>query len=382
MKDLYLDMYSGVSGDMLLGLLIDLGLDPAELERGLSGLSVGKFGILVHKERRGAIGGTRVELSCPDSAHDRHLNEIRDIIERSPLKTVVKERSIAVFTRLAEAEARVHRVHPEEIHFHEVGALDAIVDIVGVVLGLDLMGIGRINASALSVGKGFTECRHGRIPLPAPAVLELARGFPCRQVDISAELTTPTGAALVTTLARSFGDMPLTRVESVGYGLGTRELPIPNAVRGILGRIDEGTLDRVVLLESNIDNLNPEVYGYLYDVFFREGALDVYLTPIQMKKGRPGVKLSVLADQGRVDRMADLFFQETSTLGVRWTPMERRIVPRRTIEVETRFGPVRVKLSGGTVAPEYDDCLAVALKHKIPLKDVYEEVRASAVGKV
>ena len=378
MKTLYLDLYIGVSGDMLLGLLVDLGVAPEALDAALQALDLPGLALSAKPGMKGAIGGTKVELTCPDQAHDRHLSEIREIIQRSRLSERVKERSIRVFTRLAEAEARVHRTDVEEVHFHEVGALDAIGDIVGFVLGLELLGVERLLASPLPLGRGFIESAHGTIPLPAPAVLELARNFPSRQLDFDRELTTPTGAALVTTLAEPVATMPPFIVDKIGYGLGTRDLPVPNAVRGVLGRTSEVQADRVLLLEANIDDLNPQVYGYLFDVLFQAGALDVWLEPIQMKKGRPGTKLSVLAEEHERDRMAEIVFRETTTLGVRTTTMDRLVLPRSIVEVQTRFGTIRAKLAGGRVAPEYDDCARAAQTHHVALRDVYEEVRARA----
>jgi uncharacterized protein (TIGR00299 family) protein len=382
MKDLYLDLYCGVSGDMLLGLLVDLGLPADRLARELGLLALPGLDLTARAGRKGALGGTKVDLVCPDQEHERGLADVRAIVEASGLKPAVRERALAVFARLAEAEARVHRVPVADVHFHEVGALDAIGDVVGVVAGLDLLGVGRLFSSPLPLGKGLVETRHGTLPLPAPAVLELARGFPCRQLDVAAELTTPTGAALVTTLASGFGDMPPFTVERVGYGLGARDLAIPNAVRGVLGRRVDAGPDRVVCVEANIDDLNPQVFGYLFDVFFAAGALDVFLTPIQMKKGRPGTKLTVLAEPGAEGGISEIFFAETSTLGVRMATMERRVMPRRTIEVTTRFGVIRAKVAGAGVAPEYEECARAARDHAVPFRDVYEEVKARASAKV
>lgn len=382
MKTLYLDLFIGVSGDMLLGLLVDLGVDPAELAGGLKRLGLPGLELRATRGMKGAIGGTKVDLECPDQAHDRHLTEIRDIIQASALPARVVERSIRVFTRLAEAEARVHRTSVEEVHFHEVGALDAIGDIVGVVLGLELLGVKRLLASALPVGRGFTTCSHGVIPLPAPAVLELARGWPLRQLEFEKELTTPTGAALVTTLAEPVASMPALVPERVGYGLGTRDLPVPNAVRGILGEPVLPAGERVLELEANIDDMNPQVYGYVSDQLFAAGALDVWLTPIQMKKGRPGTMLSVLCDEAQRDVVTGLMFRETSTLGVRMSLRERVVQERRMVEVETRFGSIRAKVAGGRLAPEYDDCVRAAGAHRVPLQDVYQEVRARGAGQI
>lgn len=380
MKTLYLDLFAGVSGDMLLGLLVDLGVSVEALREGLSQLGL-PISLAARPGMKGAIGGTKVELSCADQADDRNLSEIREIIDRTGLPARVKERAVRVFTRLAEAEARVHRMPVDQVHFHEVGALDAIGDVVGVVLGLELLGVERIVASALPTGRGFVECRHGRIPLPAPAVVELAVGWPLRELDLTSELTTPTGAALVTTLGEYASTMPLIASERVGYGLGTRELAIPNAVRGVLGQVG-GAADRVVELEANIDDLNPQVYGYVSDQLFAAGALDVWLTPIQMKKGRPGTKLSVLCEESHRSAMASLIFSETSTLGVRMTVHERIVLERRTIEVATRFGTIRAKVAAGRLAPEYDDCVKAAGTHRVALRDVYEEVRARGAGQL
>lgn len=380
MKTLYLDLFAGVSGDMLLGLLVDLGVPVEALREGLNQLRL-PISLEARAGMKGAIGGTKVELVCADQADDRNLSEIREIIDGSDLPARVKERAVRVFTRLAEAEARVHRMPVDQVHFHEVGALDAIGDVVGVVLGLELLGVEKVVASALPTGRGFVECRHGRIPLPAPAVVELAVGWPLRELDLTSELTTPTGAALVTTLGEYASAMPLIAGERVGYGLGTRDLAIPNAVRGVLGQAS-GAADRVVELEANIDDLNPQVYGYVSDQLFAAGALDVWLTPIQMKKGRPGTKLSVLCEENRKSDMASLIFSETSTLGVRMTVHERIVLERRTIEVATRFGTIRAKVAAGRLAPEYDDCVRAAGTHRVALRDVYEEVRARGAGQL
>lgn len=380
MKTLYLDLFAGVSGDMLLGLLVDLGVPVEALREGLNQLRL-PISLEARAGMKGAIGGTKVELVCADQADDRNLSEIREIIDGSDLPARVKERAVRVFTRLAEAEARVHRMPVDQVHFHEVGALDAIGDVVGVVLGLELLGVEKVVASALPTGRGFVECRHGRIPLPAPAVVELAVGWPLRELDLTSELTTPTGAALVTTLGEYASAMPLIAGERVGYGLGTRDLAIPNAVRGVLGQAS-GAADRVVELEANIDDLNPQVYGYVSDQLFAAGALDVWLTPIQMKKGRPGTKLSVLCEENRKSDMASLIFSETSTLGVRMTVHERIVLERRTIEVATRFGTIRAKVAAGRLAPEYDDCVKAAGTHRVALRDVYEEVRARGAGQL
>lgn len=382
MKDLYLDLISGISGDMFLGLLVDLGLDVQDLKRELENLPIPDFELTATPGMKEALGGTRVRVQVPDQEDHRHLPEIVEILEESSLNDEIVSRARAVFERLAVAEARVHRISMDEVHFHEVGALDAIVDVTGVVIGLQLLDIGRVICSPVPLGRGFTRSDHGALPLPAPAVLELLKGVPCRQLEIDAELTTPTGAALVTTLAESFGTMPLITLERVGYGLGERDLPIPNATRGMLGRFEDSGSDRVVVMETNIDDMNPEVYGYVTEKLFGAGALDVYLTPIQMKKGRPGVMLSALLPPGREPAVREVFFRETTTLGVRRLEMQRDVLPRRTIEVDTRWGRLRAKVAGRRVHPEYEDCARAARERAVPLDEVYEEVRRNASGTI
>ena len=304
----------------------------------------------------------------------------------------MKDKSLRVFHRLAEAESRIHRIGIEEVHFHEVGALDAIADIVGAVAGLALLGVGRVEASPLPLGAGFIRSAHGQQPVPAPATLELVRDVPVRGTGIEAELVTPTGAALLATLADAFGPMPPMRLKAVGYGAGTWDLERPNVLRLVLGKpVEEGmdgegwgaVIERLVLIEANIDDMNPEFYEHVGEILFAEGALDVYWTPVGMKKSRPGILISVLGRPEKKRALVHAVLRETSSLGVRWTWTDRLAVARREMTVRTRYGPLRVKVSSPCgpdpgVSPEYEDCRRAAREQGVPLRRVHEEALAAA----
>lgn len=389
MRAIYLDCFSGISGDMTLGALIDLGLDFEALRAELAKLGLRGYEIRAEKVRRGGISATKftVEVDHRHPHERRGLSEIFEIIDSADISERAKSRAKEIFDRLAEAEARVHGVPKEEVHFHEVGAVDSIVDVVGTALALDLLGVEKVFSSPIPLGRGFTRSAHGTIPVPAPATVELLRGAPVRGTDIEAELTTPTGAAIASTLASDFGPMPPMRIESVGYGAGSRELPQqPNVLRVVMGELcEEGLLtDVVTVLETNVDDMNPEMLGYLMERLFEAGALDVFFTPIQMKKNRPAVKVSVIARRGDEGRMAELMLSETSTIGVRMFEARRLKLPREVVEVDTPYGRVKVKVSrmGEVVkiAPEYDSCKEAARKAGVPLRVVYEAALKSASG--
>jgi uncharacterized protein (TIGR00299 family) protein len=324
----------------------------------------------------------------PGHVHEsgqRNLADITAIIDASSLPDAVKEKSKRIFTRLAEAEARVHSCSVDEIHFHEVGAVDAIVDIVGAVIGLEVLGVAEIRASKLHLGSGFVDCAHGRLPVPPPAVTELVKGIPCYASDVEGELVTPTGAAILSTLASSFGPLPEMRIERTGYGAGRQELPIPNVLRVMIGETGVGTgQDRIRLIETNIDDMNPQFYEHIMERLLAEGARDVFLTPIVMKKSRPGLILSVLATEESTDALVAILLRETTTLGVRISDLKKRMILKREIvPVKTRWGDVRVKLrilseSETTVAPEYEDCKRIARGQGLPLRMVYETVKREA----
>lgn len=376
---------------MTLGALVDAGLELSRLQELLESLSLPGWRLEAHPVTLHGLQGTRVTVETAAEQHPhRHLGDILRLLERSDLPDPVREKSAAVFRRLAEAEGAVHGVSPEEVHFHEVGAVDAIVDVVGSVGGLHLLGVDSVHCSPLPLGRGMTRSAHGAIPLPPPAVLELLRisRAPAYGSAVTGELVTPTGAALVTVLAEVFGPIPPLVVESVGCGAGTMDPGYPNFLRLILGRPPGGAIfheEQACLVEANIDDLNPQIYGYLMELLFEAGAADVYFTPIQMKKNRPAVKLSVLVQPDRLQALTDILFQETSTLGVRVTGARKLVRPRQMVPVETPWGIVRVKavpVSPGAgsraaslhYAPEYEDCAAAARRAGLPLKEIYRQV--------
>jgi uncharacterized protein (TIGR00299 family) protein len=377
MKILYFDCFSGVSGDMTLAALLDLGLPLEKLQEDLKKLGLTNYSLEVRPGSRSGIGALGLEVKVGShEEHHRHFSDIRELITRSSLDPGVKEMSLAIFQRLAEAEARVHRKKVEEVHFHEVGAVDSIVDIVGTAIGISFFRPDRIYASELPMGWGFVHCQHGRLPLPAPATVEVLKGYPVKNVDVEGELVTPTGAAIVATLSSKASAFPPMKVEKIGYGMGKKEFPDrPNLLRLILGEATEAyQTDRAVVLESNIDDMNPEFYDYLMERLFQGGALDVSLSPLQMKKNRPGTLLRVIAEEKDTDALSELILQESTTLGVRSFPVSRKKLPREVREVETRYGKIRVKISGEVrFQPEYDDCRRIAREKSIPIQEVYWE---------
>lgn len=383
-KILYFDCYSGISGDMTLGALLDLGLELDALNDLLAGLKLPGYSLEAEKVTRGGIAGTRaLVVITEEDKQGRCLADILDLIDSSGLPESVKDKSGAVFKRLAEAEAAVHGMEVGQVHFHEVGAVDAIVDIVGVVAGLYLLGVDTIYCSTLPAGRGQVDTAHGRLPLPAPATLELLarRNAPLQGVEIDFELVTPTGAAIVAALADSFGAVPAFNLENVGYGAGSFDPGYPNFLRLLLGSRplrEPPKGEEVAVIETTIDDLNPEIYGYLMERLFAAGALDVGYSPIQMKKNRPGLHLTVLAAPEKAAALQDLIFYETSTLGLRLTTACKVARPRDSLTVQTAWGPVRVKFSpvqgsGESLhfAPEYEDCRRVARASGLPLKEVY-----------
>jgi pyridinium-3,5-bisthiocarboxylic acid mononucleotide nickel chelatase len=386
-KILYFDCYSGVSGDMTLGALLDLGLEIGRLQELLDGLSIKNYSLTAEKVSRGGISGTRAVVRADESPPvERHLSEILQIINQSDLPRAVIEAGSAVFKSLAEAEAAVHGIPVEKVHFHEVGAVDALVDIVGTAAALYLLEIDEIQCSPLPAGRGEVMTEHGRLPLPAPATLELLarRQVPVLGSSSDFELVTPTGAAIVTALADKFGPIPAFNIEKVGYGAGSKDPGYPNYLRLLLGSYQKTGLqyeEEVTILETNVDDQNPEIFGYLMDLLIRAGALDVYYTPVQMKKNRPAVQLTVLSPPGKTAQLQDLLFYETSTLGVRLTTARKIMRPREVETVRTGWGSVRVKYSPEpdgrfplSYAPEYEDCRAVAESSGLPLKEVYRMV--------
>ena len=393
----YFDCFSGISGDMIMGALIDTGLDAALLKAEIAKLDLGDVDLEFAPTRRLGIAATKAEVvvggagvSARDDHHHhagdadgdghshRHVDEILDILRSSRLDDEVKDTAARIFERLAEAEARVHGTDRRDVHLHEVGSIDAIVDIVGAVAGLRLLRVEEVFSSPLRVGTGFAKCAHGRYPVPVPAVLALCSDVPLVQTDLPYELVTPTGAAIITSLATSFGAAPQSRLQSVGYGAGSRETDeVPNLLRLRLGETgDVLARDRVVSIDANIDDMNPEVFGYLFERLFETGARDVFITPVYMKKGRPGSHLSVLVDDDRLDAVVDVILSETTSMGVRFHQVERRVLKRSSSSVHTEYGEVGVVIAsfdGATrMAPEYEDCARLAREKNVPILAVYE----------
>jgi pyridinium-3,5-bisthiocarboxylic acid mononucleotide nickel chelatase len=422
MATMYVDAFSGASGDMLLGALLDAGLTEAALREVFARLPVTGYTLDVRREKRLGLAATRadVQLAPHEHAHDhgdahghphehghthdhahehahepkpahavdhhnRRLPDILKIIDGAALPGRAAEWSKAVFCRLAVAEAKVHGSTPEEVHFHEVGAVDSIVDILGVASGLALLGVDRLISSPLPMGSGFVMSAHGRLPVPAPAVVELMRGYPMRESDEVGELTTPTGAAILTTLAESFGPMPAMIIEATGYGAGSRQGErTPNVVRVLLGRTVDapaaGTTDAVWQMEANLDDASGETLGAATGALLAAGALDVWLAPVTMKKGRPAIILGCLADDASAAAVEEAIFRQTPTFGVRRWRVVRSKLEREHVEVTTPFGPVRIKVGrrGGVVlaaSPEYEDCLRLAQDRGAAFRDVYEAAR-------
>lgn len=380
MKVAYFDCFSGISGDMLLGSLVDLGLGIEGLKRELKKLDLSGYEIRVARAGRKGIWGTRLEAIVSGEQVRRGLNDILALIESSDLNGEVKRTSGEIFLRLAQAEAKVHNKEISELRFHELGATDAIVDVVGALIGIKLLGIEQVYASRLHLGTGFLECAHGILPVPAPATLGLLEGVPIRSMGIENELVTPTGAAIITTICKGFGEMPPMKLERVGYGVGSRDLSIPNVLRVLIGEGQvEHEEDRVILLETNIDDMNPQAYDWVMDLLFEKGARDVYLTPVQMKKSRPGTVLQVISPLDEVDELLEIIFRETTTLGVRVSEVRRRKLKRETRTINTRFGEVKVKVGFlnrkvRDVVPEYEECKRIAREHGLPIREVYREL--------
>jgi len=377
MKILYFDCFSGVSGDMTLAALLDLGLPQEKLRLELEKLGLKNYILNIFQGSRNGIAGMGIEVKVgPKEENHRHFSDILKIIEGSSLKPEVKKTSLAIFQRLAEAEAKVHAQRVEEVHFHEVGAVDSIVDIVGTAIGIDYFQPGRILSTELPMGRGFVQCQHGRLPLPAPATLEVLKGYPLKNVEVEGELVTPTGAAIVATLSSDVTSFPAMTAEKIGYGMGKKDFPDrPNLLRLVLGEATEAYLtDRVTILEANIDDMNPEFYDYLMECLFNRGALDVSLNPLLMKKNRPGTLLRVIAQEHDAEALTDLILRESSTLGVRRYSAGRKKLDREIKEVETKYGRVRVKVSGDLrFQPEYEDCKRIAQEKGVPIQEVYLE---------
>lgn len=386
MKIAYFDCFSGASGDMILGALIDSGLPLEELKAALASLKLSGIDVKASPVKKGALVGTKVDVLVPPGpSHHRHLSDIVELIDKSGLDQDVKEDAKRIFRRLAEAEAKVHGTDIEEVHFHEVGAFDAIADIVGSAFGIRRLGVEKLYASPLNLGSGTVRTEHGHLPVPAPGTAELLRGIPIYSTGIEGELTTPTGAAILSTLVVRFGPIPQMTLERIGYGAGSKELAQqPNLLRLLVGETkDTFEEDRITVLEANIDDMNPQFFEPLLERLFQEGALDVFITPIMMKKFRPAVKLTVLAEPSLMEALSAIILRETTSFGVRLYEAGRRKLRREIIKVQTRFGPIRVKAGYWgeellILSPEYEDCKPIALSKRVPIREVYEEAKRAA----
>jgi pyridinium-3,5-bisthiocarboxylic acid mononucleotide nickel chelatase len=409
MKVLYYDCFAGISGDMNLAAMIDLGVSADYLKTELLKLNLDGYSIQVSRKIKKGITGTQVNVITTDDATNtqeftpfkshqnifsplrtdtmshthihRTFKDIKKIILESTLNERVKTISYKIFERLAIAEGKVHGQDKEEVHFHEVGAIDSIIDIVGAAICLDFLKVDHVACSTISLGSGFAKCAHGTIPIPAPATVEILKGIPVKIGTIPFEATTPTGAAILATLADEFTDRYEYRIEKTAYGLGHKDGEIPNVLRVHLGMKETKLIERndLQILECNIDDMNPEWYEYATEKLFANGALDVFITPIIMKKGRPASKFSVLTSTADMPNLSYILLEETTTLGIRSYPVSRVELKRKTVNVETSFGFVNVKLGylneiNLKLKPEYEDCKALALKNGIPIQRIYEEV--------
>jgi uncharacterized protein (TIGR00299 family) protein len=387
MKLAYFDCFSGISGDMALGALVDAGCDVERLRAELRGLQVPGWELSAEKVWKNGMAATYVKVKSADQQKHRSLSTILEILQKSQLVPQVRERAAAIFQKLGEAEARVHDVPIEKIHFHEVGAVDAIIDIVGACIGFGALGIERFACSPLNLGGGTAKMAHGILPVPAPATANLLRGKPTYSNGVQKELVTPTGAAIVATLCDTFGPQPAMSVSAIGYGAGTADLEgQPNVVRIMIGEAAEkavpGFDEEIAVIEANLDDMNPQIYGYFQEKALGAGALDVYTTPVQMKKNRPGTLLTVLCKPEDTNALMSLIFAETTTFGARTYRAQRRALPRELVSVTTSFGDVRIKISRVNgrilhVAPEYDDCRKLAVEKNVPLQRVIAEALRS-----
>lgn len=399
----------GISGDMFLAALIDLGVDPKALLRELAKLGLGPVKVKIAKETRHSITATSFRVPHMREHHHRTFKDIKNIITASALSKDVKDLSVAIFKNIAAAEGKIHGIRAEKVHFHEVGAMDSIIDIVGAAVAVTSLNIDRVISSPIPIGSGWAKTMHGTLPIPAPATMELLKGVPVLSSGVPFELTTPTGAAIVKTLASGFGPIPDMTIENTGYGAGKKDFTErANVLRAMTGTAPDSragsghargaqkrgapqglnpfkgrdALQGLFMIETNIDDMSPQIAGYLMETLFAVGALDVYFTPVQMKKTRPGILLAALAEEDKVNNIVDAIFRESTSIGVRSYAVQRHCLERKTLKVKTPYGTVSFKVSvrNGNVVnaqPEYDECRAIAAKKKLPLKEVIDAAKAA-----
>jgi len=393
MRVAHFDCFSGCSGDMILAALIDAGADAEAIGRGIASLGL-PIGFEVEKIRKGGFRATQVRIEAPEETSHRFLPEVEEILQRGQLTDGQRQLALRIFRRLAEAESAAHGMPLEKVHFHEVGALDSIADIAGSAIGIDLLGVERFSSRSVPTGSGMVKCAHGLMPIPAPGTAELLKGVPLASSSIKSELTTPTGAAILTTVVEQWIDSPALTIERIGHGAGRREfVEQPNLLRLLVGTTTTTSAksqaaeeaDRVWVLETNLDDLPAEVIGYCYELLLAAGALDVFSTPIQMKKNRPGVLLSVLAAEGQLSAIEEILFRETTTFGIRRYQVSRSKLQRKACTVRTPWGEVQGKLGWRegrppVFSPEYEDCARIARQHGVALRDVYAQAQRAYEG--
>ena len=395
MKIAYFDCFSGISGDMTVGALLDAGLKIEILEKELKKLGLSGYQLEMNKIVKKGISATQFKVKIKEEGVERRFKDILTILEKSKLNEEIKEQTKKIFFNIAQAESKIHQKDIDKIHFHEIGGLDSIIDITSAVIGMKALGIEEIYSSTLPTGKGFVKCAHGVIPVPAPATLELLKNIPTYSGGIESEMITPTGAAIIGTLAKSFGERPLMKIERTGYGAGEKEFMIPNLLRVSIGEKilkdetlkDDYVSDEAILIETNIDDMNPEFYDYIMDKLFVQGALDVFSTPIQMKKNRSAHMLSIIVYKQNLKEILEVLFSESTTLGVRLREIKRLRLDQQNFIAETKYGKVKIKVARfkgeiKNIAPEYEDCKKVAKQHQVPLKKVYEEAKKIAYSKL
>ena len=383
----YFDCYSGISGDMILGAMVDLGVDIKEIRKALKKLDLKGYNLHSKKIQRNGLASTQITVETKkfkkqQSPPHRSYSDIRKLISQSKLTSTVKSNSIEIFKRIAKVEAQIHNTTIQKIHFHEIGGVDSIVDIVGGVWAIESLNLDTIISSPLNVGEGFVDCAHSRLPVPAPATLKLLKGIPVFSNGIKTELTTPTGAAMIGFYAEKFESIPTMTIKNEGYGAGSRVIPsIPNLLRVIVGNITIAKTDNLVMIETNIDDMNPEIFETVMESLFSAGALDVYFSAIIMKKNRPATKISVLAECGSREKLSKILLTETSSFGVRFYSVDRLILDREIKKLKTPYGLIKIKLGkldGKIVqaSPEFEDCKKLSRAKKLPAKKIYDEVQA------
>jgi uncharacterized protein (TIGR00299 family) protein len=387
MKVAYFDCFSGISGDMILGALVDLGVDVDYLKGQFKKIDISGYDIKAKKVEKQHIHGTKVDIVIKEKQRHRSLKDINELIDKSGLDKEVKQSSKKIFLKIAEVESKIHNIDINKVHFDEIGALDSILDVVGAVIGLKKLNIEKVYSSHLNLGRGFVECSHGLIPVPAPATAEILKGVPVYSTNVEAELVTPTGSAVITSLTNDFGPMPPMTIDKLGYGAGKADFQHPNLLRIFIGDLVSAyDTDFTNMIETNIDDINPEIYSYLVQKLLDHGALDVFLTNIQMKKSRPAVKLSVISSLEDTEKLTDMIFNETTTLGVRIYQTERRKLFIKKKRVKTKYGDITIKVGKlndkvKTISPEYEDCQSIAEKNNIPLKDIYDLAKRPYLSK-